>query len=100
MKLNEKSYVHVKIRGLCKLLEQISGLENITQLGEEFEEIQFIGKYSYIIIDYKKETILLLSYKLSTEELKIIEDIILYLHWLETGLKLKAQIEANKRKNG
>jgi len=99
MKLNEKSYVHVKIRGLCKLLEQISDLENITDLGEEFDEIQFIGKYSYIIIDYKKETILLLSYKLSAEELQIIEDINLYLNWLETGLRVQAQIEAN-RKNG
>lgn len=99
MKLNEKSYVHVKIRGLCKVLEQISGLEKITDLGGEFDEIQFLGKYSYIIIDYKKETILLLSYKLSAEELQIIEDINLYLNWLETGLRLQAEIEANK-KNG
>ena len=99
MKLNEKSYVHVKIRKLCRVLEQISGLENITDLGEEFDEIQFIGKYSYIIIDYKKETILLLSYKLSAEELEIIKDINLNLNWLELGLKVQAQIEAN-RKNG
>lgn len=99
MKLNEKSYVHVKIRELCKLLEQISCLENITNLGGEFDEIQFIGKYSYIIIDYKKETILLLSYKLSAEELEIIRDINLNLNWLETGLRVQAQIKAD-RKNG
>lgn len=99
MKLNEKSYGHVKIRKLCRVLEQISGLENITDLGEEFDEIQFIGKYSYIIIDYKKETILLLSYKLSAEELEIIKDINLCLNWLETGLRVQAQIEAS-RKNG
>lgn len=99
MKLNEKSYVHVKIRKLCKLLEQISGLENITDLGGEFDEIQFIGKYSYIIIDYKKETILLLSYKLSAKELEIIEDINFELNWLETGLRVQALIESH-RKNG
>ena len=99
MKLNEKSYVHVKIRELCKKLEKSTGLENITNLGGEFDEIQFLGKYSYIIIDYKKETILLLSYKLSAEELQIIKDINLYLNWLETGLRVQAQIEAN-RKNG
>ena len=99
MKLNEKSYVHVKIRGLCKLLEQISGLKNITDLGEEFNEIQFIGKYSYIIIDYKNEAILLLSYKLSAKELEIINDINFELNWLEMGLRIQAQIEAN-RKNG
>lgn len=99
MKLNEKSYAHVKIRGLCKLLEQISDLKNITDLGEEFDEIQFIGKYSYIIIDYKKETILVLSYKLSQKELGIIEDINFELNWLETGLRVQALIESH-RKNG
>jgi len=97
MKLNEKSYVHVKIRKLCRLLEQITGLINITDLGEEFEEIQFIDKYSYIIIDYKNETILLLSYKLSARELEIINDINFELNWLETGLRIQAEIEANQR---
>lgn len=83
MKLNEISYTHKLIRNYCTKLEEITGLQKVTNLSEDFNEIQYIGKYSYIIIEYREKRILVLAYKLNAQEMSLIEDIILYLHWLE-----------------
>lgn len=88
MKLNEKSYVHVKIRGLCLQLELLSDMKMITNLDEEFQEIRFIDKLGYIIIDYNNEACFILSHRMDPKEWQTVQDIILYCNWLEAGKKV------------
>lgn len=87
MKLNTTSYVHVTIRQLCLQLELLSGMKLITELCEEFDEIRFIDKYGYIVIDYKKEACFTLSHRITKKETDTISDLMTYLKWLETGRK-------------
>lgn len=87
MRLNETSYVHKKIRTLCNQLEFLTKTMMITNLSEEFNEIRFVDKYGYIIIDYKNNAVITLSNKVDPVEFKIIEDINLYCNWLEIGNK-------------
>lgn len=89
MKLNNTSYVHKVIRLFCFYLEQSTGLQMITNLDEEFEEIQFKGKLSYLVIDWKNEMYSVLSHRVTQKEADIIDDIITELTWLENGIKLE-----------
>ena len=97
MKLNETSYVHKKIRHLCQLLEVSTGLQLVTNLGQEFQEIRFMGRLSYLVIDHQKQAIFTLSCRLTKEELEATKDLILYLQWLETGRRIQEQIETSRR---
>ena len=87
MKLNETSYVHKTIRKLCSQLELLTDTKMITNLSENFNEIEFIDKYGYIILDYKKMRILTLSNKLDEVRFRIAEGILEYCDWLEIGKK-------------
>ena len=96
MKLNETSYVHKTIRKLCNQLELLTDTKMITNLSENFNEIEFIDKYGYIILDYKKMRILTLSNKLGEVKFRIAEDILDYCDWLEVGNKyVKNQCNKN-----
>ena len=89
MHLNNTSYVHKLIRRNCSQIEALAGMKMVTNLSEEFEQIQFLNKLGYIIIDYQKNAILSLSHKMTDIELGLAKDIIMYLDWLETGKKVK-----------
>ena len=54
----------------------------ITYLGQEFEEVQFKGELSYIIINYKEPACYVLAHKITNEEFKLIRDILIDLEWL------------------
>ena len=91
--LNRTSYVHVKIRKLCQLLAYLTDMKLVTEFDENFEDVRFVGKYGYLTIDYKHRTIFVMSHKITPQEQEIIEEIMLYLDWLETkkninGLRL------------
>lgn len=97
MKLNTTSYVHVTIRQLCLQLELLSGMKLITELSEEFDEIRFIDKYGYIVIDYKKEACFTLSHRITKKETDTISDLMIYLKWLETGRKYNNEEEDTEK---
>lgn len=96
MTLNKYSYCHKNIRLLCYQLEQKTQLQMKTNLDAEFEQLIFKNNLQYIMIDWKTYTIATLSYKLSNKEIQIIEDIILYLDWLETGKRFEKELEKSK----
>ena len=85
MVLNNKSYVHVTIRKLCSQLELLTDTKLITDLGSDFNEIRFINKFGYIVIDFKHNAVFTLSNKLNEIEFHLVQDIILYCDWLEIG---------------
>ena len=93
MKLNTTSHVHKKIRLLCTQLELLSGMKLATDLSQEFDQIRFYSPLSYIMIDYKKNACFTLSYNMSKDEWSAVQDIILYLNWLQTGLDYQAKNE-------
>lgn len=82
MKLNTEAYAHKEIRKLCKQLEILSGMKLITDLGEDFEEVRYIDKYGYIIIDFWHDTCFTLSHKITKAEWRIIADLLIELSWL------------------
>ena len=84
MKLNKYSYVHKKIRYLCFLIENESGLPMETDLSKEFDRICFKGELSYITIDYKRYAYYTLNFKLSGTIRQAVEDTLVYLSWLDT----------------
>ena len=85
MKLNNTTYVHIKIRKLCQLLAYLMNMELATDLSEEYSQIRFTGKYSYLTIDYDHKTCFALSHKITKKEQEIIEEIMICCQWLETG---------------
>ena len=85
MHLNDTSHVHRLIRRNCSKLEALSGMKLVTDLSNNFSQIQFMNKLGYIIIDYKRNAILSLSHKMTDVELKLAQDIMLYLDWLNTA---------------
>ena len=89
MHLNNTSYVHKMIRRNCSQLEVIADMKMVTNLSEEFEQIQFLNKLGYIIIDYHRFAILTLSHKMTDLELELAKDILMYLDWLETGKEIQ-----------
>lgn len=95
MKLNTTSYVHKKIRLLCFQLQQITEMRLITDLNANFNEIQFVGKLSYIIIKYKRKACFALGHHITKVEWQTIQDIMLYLDWLETGKKYQKKCYKN-----
>ena len=99
MVLNNHSFVHVKIRKLCAELEEITGLMLITDLNENFEELQFINKLSYIRVDYKNEVCFVLSHRITPKEITIIDDLLLYLSWLEIGYCYKKKMNEKNKKS-
>ncbi len=82
MKLNNHSYCHKRIRLLCYQLELLSGMKLVTDLSEEFEEVRFVDEFGYIIIDYWHNACFTLSHKMSKKEWETVEDLLLYLGWL------------------
>lgn len=82
MKLNKTSYLPVKVRVLCQKLECSTGMKLITNLSEEFEDVRFKGKISYVIIAFKEQAIYTLSHSLTKDEMAMIEDIIIYLRFM------------------
>lgn len=88
MVLNNHAFVHKKIRILCYKLEEISGLKLVTNLNRNMVEIKLSGSYAHIIIDYRNSAILVLNHKLTDQEMLIIEDIMIYMNWLEVGEKV------------
>lgn len=85
MKLNTHSYVHLKVRCLCNFIEQKTGLQLVTNLADNFSVITFQDAYSYINIFYKKCVYTSLNRKLDITVRDAIEDIIMYLAWLDIG---------------
>ena len=83
MKLNTTSYVHKKIRQLCYQLEILSGMHIVTDLGEEFNQVRFVDKYGYIIIDYQNNACFTLSHSMSKNEWDTVRDIMKDLQWLD-----------------
>lgn len=100
MVLNKGSYVHLKIRALCLKLEQISGIKLQTNLSKEFEQLEFKSNLSYVIIDYKNYAVFTLSHKISYVEQDLINDIMIYLNWLETGHSYTNRKRRGGTKNG
>lgn len=98
MILNNHSYAHKQIRLLCYQLELFTGMKMITDLSEEFDMIRFENKYSYLVINYLKNTYVTLSYHLDYKEEEIIADIMLHCNWLDIGHKIQARI--NKKRSG
>lgn len=91
MKLNHTSYVHVKIRQICQRLEKATGMKLITDLEQEFEILRFLSPLSYMTIDWQKQAYFTMSHHLTTEEEQEVQDLILYLDWLETGRRIQEQ---------
>jgi len=89
MRLNNTSYVHKKIRILCFLLENSTGLKLVTDLSENFEQLKFMSALSYLVIDWKKQAYFTMSHHLSKEEEQEVQDLLLYLDWLDLGHKIQ-----------
>lgn len=98
MKLNTTSYVHVTIRKLCQQLELLSGMKLVTDLSNEFEQINFIDEYGYIVLDFQKMTCFSLSHHLTDLELEVAQEILEYCDWLETGRIWNERL--NKKERG
>lgn len=82
MKLNDTAYVHKEVRNLCSQFELVSGMKLITNLSEEFEEVRFLDKYGYVIIDFWEGSFYVLSHRLTYIELRLLIDIKIDLQWL------------------
>lgn len=85
MKLNTNSYVHKLIRDLCLKLELKTDMKLITDLSEEFTQIRFVKTLGYITIDYRRKAFYTLGHKVDKAELQMIEEIIIYLRFLDVG---------------
>ena len=85
MKLNNYSYVHVKIRKISQYLEHLTDMKLITDFNEDFEDVRFVGKLSYITLDYRHHTCFAMSHHLTKQEIQIIDEIMVCLNWLEIG---------------
>ena len=60
---------------------------------KNFEEIKLLGKLGYITIDFKRNAVYTLGIKLTKTEIDVIQDIMLYCNWLETGDRIKQNRE-------
>ena len=89
MVLNKSSTIHVRIRKLCYQLELLTDMKLVTNLSEEFNEIRLINKLGYIVIDYERNAVYSLGIHLDKIQLDIVQDIILYCSWIETGDRIK-----------
>ena len=87
MTLNNVSYVHKYIRIACQQLEQLENIKLCTELSQEFTEVMFTGDGLFIIIDYMNKTWFFKGREVKAECLALIDDIIVYLGWLEIGKK-------------
>lgn len=85
MKLNKTSYVHVKIKKLSQYLAYLTGMDLVTDLYSDFEDIRFISKLSYLTLDFKHNVVFSMSHKITKEEQAIIEELMICLDWLEVG---------------
>lgn len=91
MKLNNYSYVHVKIRKLCQMLAYYTDMTLVTDLNEEFTQLKFMNKLSYLIIDYDKNLCFAMSHKITKQEQQIIEELMICLSWLEVGKRYQTR---------
>ena len=98
MKLNNTSYCHKRIRLLCYQLEALTGMKQQTNLSEEFETVKFQNELGYIIIDHNKSACFTLGHHLDEKEWQTVEDIILYLQWLETGRRVEKELMELRKK--
>lgn len=89
MKLDNISHCHKDIRMLCFQLETLTGLKCVTNLSEEFEEIRFTNSLSYIVIDFKRDAVYTMSYKLEKKEWETVKDILIDTTWLYVGHNYK-----------
>ena len=87
MVLNNHSFLHAKIVKLCSQIELLADMKLTTDLFSDFEKIRFNSKFGYIVIDYKNDTCFALGHHISDVETRIIDDIMVYLNWLEVGKK-------------
>lgn len=87
MKLNETAYTHKQIRKACQQLELLTDMKLVTDLSNDFNQIRFVNKLGYILIDYRNEACFILGHKLSHVEWQLVQDVMLYCNWLETGEK-------------
>lgn len=71
---------------MCLQLEKLSDMKLTTDVSEEFEKLRFCSKLGYIIIDYQKMACFTLSHTMSKQEWDTVQEIMLYLGWLDTGL--------------
>ena len=85
MVLNNKSYCHVKIRYLCDRIEKRTGLTLMTNLSEEFKQLEFKNDYSYIVIDWKKRAIFKMAINTNGVAQDWLEEILSALAWLQIG---------------
>lgn len=91
MKLNNQSYCHKRIRLLCFQLEALTDMKLVTNLSEEFDQVRFVGRLGYLIINFERNVCFALSHKITKDEQKVIEDIVVSLQWLETGRKIEKE---------
>lgn len=91
MRLNNHSYVHKKIRILCYAIEQSTNLKLITNFDNDFSDIRFMSRYSYLTIDYLHNTIFAMCIKLDKKQIEIIDDIITMLNWITIGETISKQ---------
>lgn len=92
MKLNETNYVHVKIRKMCQIIAYYSGMEQITDLSKDFKDIRFTNHVSYLTIDYKRNTCFSMCHRITKEEQELIEELMIYLNWLDTGYRVHKRL--------
>lgn len=97
IKLNRTSYCHVNIRYMCYQIERNSGMKLQTELGDNFEKIEFSNKYGYIKIDYLNNTCYVLGYKLSKKDIYLLDYIMVSCNWLEMGNQIKLETKKRKR---
>lgn len=91
MKLNNNSYVHLKIRKLCQLLAYETNMQLVTDLDKEFKKLRFANSLSYIYIDYDKNLCFSMMHKITKQEQIIIEELMVHLRWLEIGKRYKTR---------
>ena len=82
----------------CYQIELITGMKLVTDLSQEFTQIQFMNKLGYIIIDYERNAVLSLGHKMNDVELNLVQDVMMYLDWLSTGEIIKNRSPNNVTK--
>ena len=96
MTLNNTSYLHKRIRSLCYMLEQSTGMKLQTDLSSDFTILHFKSELSYITIAYERNIYATLNYKLNKAETSAIEEIIIALNFIAYGIKFRLEMKNKK----
>lgn len=96
MKLNNYSHLHKRIAKACNQLALLTKTQLVTDLTDEFEEIRFLDKFGYIVIDFHRCAVYTLGHKLDNIEFMLAQDILVNCDWLETGLHIDKLLKGGK----